>query len=70
MARCDDDDLDILARKRVAIDQLHVMTGTFQKLHKCCKKHFHSIKKWAKKCGAMQQGYHSGTLTEGDVKKC
>ena len=69
LARGDDDDLDIPVRKRVAIDQLHVMTGTFQKLHKCCKNHFPSIEKWAKKCGAMQQGYHSGTFTGGDVKK-
>ena len=69
LARGDDDDLDIPVRKRVAIDQLHVMTGIFQKLHKCCKNHFPSIQKWAKKCGAMQQGYHSGTFTGGDVKK-
>ena len=60
LARGDDDDLDIPVRKRVAIDQLHVMTGSFQKLHKCCKNHFPSIEKWAKQCGAMQQGYHSG----------
>ena len=25
--------------------------------------------KWATKSGAMQQGYHSGTFTGGDVKK-
>ena len=69
LAKGDEDDLDIPVRKRVAMDELHVMTGSFQKLHQSCKKHFPSIDKWAKKCGAMQQGYHSGTFTGGDVKK-
>ena len=69
LARGDEDDLDVPVRTRIGIDELHVMTGTFQKLHQSCKKYFPSIEKWAKKCGAMQQGYHSGTFTGGDVKK-
>ena len=51
LAKGDDDDLDIPVRKRVAIDQLHIMTGSFQKLHQCCQKHFLSIEKWAKNAG-------------------
>ena len=70
LARGDEDDLDVPVRTRIGIDELHVMTGTFQKLHQSCKKHFPSIEKWAKKCGAMQKGYHGGTFTGGDVKKC
>ena len=69
LARGDEEDLDIPVRKKVAIDQLYVMTGTFQKLHQCCQKIFPNIKYWAKRSGAIQQGYHSGTFTGGDVKK-
>ena len=69
MAKGDKHDLDVPVRKRIALDPLHCLTGCFQKLHKCCQTHFPSIEKWAKKCGAMQQGYHSGTFTGGDVKK-
>ena len=69
LSKGDEDDLDVPIRKRIALDPLHCMTGSFQKLHQCCKKHFPSIETWAKKCGAMQQRYHSGTFTGGDVKK-
>ena len=69
LARGDEDNLDIPVRKQVAIDQLHILTGTLQKLYQSCQKHFPSINKWPRKCGAMQQGYHSGTSTRGDVKK-
>ena len=69
LAKGDEDDLDVPVRTRVALDELHTLTGSFQKLHQCCQNHFPSIKKWAKKSGAMQQGYHSGTFTGGDVKK-
>ena len=56
LAKGDEDDLDIPVRTRVALDELHTLTGSFQKLHQCCEKLFPSIKKWAKKSGAMQQG--------------
>ena len=45
------------------------MTGSFQKLYQCCERNFPNITRWAKNSRAMQQGYHSGTLTDGDVKK-
>ena len=56
LAKGDEDDLDVPVRTRVALDELHTLTGSFQKLHQCCEKLFPSIKKWAKKSWAMQQG--------------
>ena len=45
LARGDEDNLDIPVRKQVAIDQLHILTGTLQKLYQSCQKHFPSINK-------------------------
>ena len=47
LSKGDEGDLDIPVRNRIDLDQLHCMTGSFQKLHKCCKAHFPSIEKWA-----------------------
>jgi len=56
-------------RQHVALDELHMLTGGFQKLYYVGKTHFSSMDTWARLSGCKSQGYHGGIFTGGDVKK-
>ena len=56
-------------RKVFALDELHLVTGVFQKIYKVCKLLFPCIDIWASETGCKSQGYHVGVFTGGEVKK-
>ena len=67
--RRDVENLDVAVRFVFALDELHLVTGVFQKIYKSCKEIFPCIDNWASQTDCKSQGYHGGVFTGGDVKK-
>ena len=51
------------------MDELHLLTGCFDKLYVTTMKHFPSIEKWPQGVLASQKAYNCGTFIGNDAEK-
>ena len=68
LVRGEEEDLDDLVLSRMPMDELHILTGCFDKLYVTAGKHETSIEKWPQKILASQKAYHGGTFIGNDAE--